>query len=85
MLDFLSDEAIENAWLVNSYLGDADYILASILHASFRQKTETYGLDNMRQMIAASVAVRGVLFGNSHPSPSRSAFCFIFLTIILIL
>ncbi|WOL05941.1 cell cycle checkpoint protein RAD17 isoform X1 [Canna indica] len=71
VLDFVSDEAIENAWLVTSYLSDADNILASTLHLRSRRITETHESDNIRQLSAASVAVRGVLFGNSHPSPSR--------------
>ncbi|XP_042435096.1 cell cycle checkpoint protein RAD17-like isoform X2 [Zingiber officinale] len=71
VLDFLSDEAIENASLIASYLSDADNILASMTHRRFHRITDTYEPDSIRQQIVASVAVRGVLFGNSCPSPSR--------------
>ncbi|XP_065031525.1 cell cycle checkpoint protein RAD17-like isoform X1 [Musa acuminata AAA Group] len=71
VLDFVSDEATDSGWVVNSYLSDADYMLASILHPKFCRITETNESDSVRELVAASVAVRGVLFGNSHPSPSR--------------
>lgn len=71
VLDFLSDEAIENASLITSYLSDADNILASMTHQRFHRITDTYEPDSIRQQIVASVAVRGVLFGNSRPSRSR--------------
>lgn len=78
VLDFLSDEAIENASLITSYLSDADNILASMTHQRFHRITDTYELDSIRQQIVASVAVRGVLFGNSRPSPSRFIILIIF-------
>ncbi|RWW65658.1 hypothetical protein BHE74_00027024, partial [Ensete ventricosum] len=71
VLDFVSDEATDSGWVVNSYLSDADCILASIVHPKFCRITETNESDSVRELVAASVAVRGVLFGNSHPSPSR--------------
>lgn len=61
VLDFLSEEAIDDAWTVSSYLSDADTLL------TFRN----YEATNVVQSAAASVAVRGVLFGNSHPLSSR--------------
>lgn len=58
---------MEDAWLVASYLGDADLLLSS-----FRGVLTRYNeAENVLQSAAASVAVRGVLFGNSHPLPSR--------------
>ncbi|KAJ0097499.1 hypothetical protein Patl1_29113 [Pistacia atlantica] len=67
VLDFLSEDAMDDAWLVASYLGDADLLLAS-----FRGMLARYNeAENVLQSAAASVAVRGVLFGNSHPLPSR--------------
>lgn len=47
-----------------SYLSDADCLLAGSPIAS-------YNSDNMAQLIAASVAARGVLFGNAHVAASR--------------
>lgn len=72
VLDFLSEEATDDAWVVSSYLSDADFLLASpndMLARSF----ET---ENLLQLAAASVATRGVLFGNSHPSSSRYGVCY---------
>ena len=67
VLDFLCEEAIDDAWTVASYLSDADMLLAT-----FRGMLTRYNeAENVLQTAAASVAVRGVLFGNSHPSPSR--------------
>jgi cell cycle checkpoint protein len=52
---------------VASYLGDADVLLST-----FRGMLAKYNeAENVLQSAAASVAVRGVLFGNSHPLPSR--------------
>ncbi|KNA13837.1 hypothetical protein SOVF_112860 isoform B [Spinacia oleracea] len=67
VLDFLSQDAIEDAWSVVSYLSDADCLLSSV----HRTVTRNYEIENVIQSAAASVAVRGVLFGNAHPSPSR--------------
>ncbi|CAK7334219.1 unnamed protein product [Dovyalis caffra] len=67
VLDFISDEAMDDAWHVASYLSDSDLLLSS-----FRGMLARYNeAENVLQSAAASVAVRGVLFGNSHPSPSR--------------
>ncbi|XP_058098918.1 cell cycle checkpoint protein RAD17 isoform X2 [Magnolia sinica] len=73
VLDFLSEEAIDDAWSVASYLSDADCFLNATLHRPIsRMITGTYDqLENVAELVAASVAVRGVMFGNSHPSPSR--------------
>ncbi|XVF59807.1 hypothetical protein PTKIN_Ptkin07bG0305500 [Pterospermum kingtungense] len=67
VLDFLSDEAMDDAWTVASYLADADLLLASF-RGMLTRHNET---ENVLQSAAASVAVRGVLYGNFHPSPSR--------------
>ncbi|KAK3224354.1 hypothetical protein Dsin_011379 [Dipteronia sinensis] len=67
VLEFIGEEAIDDASAVASYLGDAD-----LLFASFRGILTIYNeAENVLQSAAASVAVRGVLFGNSHPLPSR--------------
>ncbi|KAH7519904.1 hypothetical protein FEM48_Zijuj08G0086800 [Ziziphus jujuba var. spinosa] len=70
--DFLSDEAINDAWTVASYLGDADLLLATFRGMLARHNE----VENVLQSAAASVAVRGVLFGNFHPLPPRYALCF---------
>lgn len=58
---------MDDASAVASYLGDAD-----LLFASFRGMLTRYNeVENVLQSAAASVAVRGVLFANSHPMPSR--------------
>ncbi|KAJ6801884.1 cell cycle checkpoint protein RAD17 isoform X3 [Iris pallida] len=72
VLDFISDGAIDDVSLVTSYLCDADFLLASSTSPAWSCLTpEMFGFQSMVQSIAASVAARGVLFGNSHPSPSR--------------
>ncbi|XP_058009123.1 cell cycle checkpoint protein RAD17 isoform X4 [Hevea brasiliensis] len=67
VLDFISDEAMEAVWDVASYLSDSDLLLSSF-HGVLTRYNEA---ESVLQSAAASVAVRGVLFGNSHPSPSR--------------
>lgn len=67
VLDFISEEAIDDAWTVSSYLSDADTLLASLSGLLVRN----YEVTNVVQSAAASVAARGVLFGNSHPLSSR--------------
>ncbi|XP_014505925.1 cell cycle checkpoint protein RAD17 isoform X3 [Vigna radiata var. radiata] len=67
VLDFLDDEAIDDAWTVSSYLGDADILLAK-LRGMLCSYNEAEGV---LQSAAASIAVRGVLFGNSNPLSSR--------------
>ncbi|MCL7044051.1 hypothetical protein MKW94_004237 [Papaver nudicaule] len=72
VLDFISDEAVEDAYAVTSYLSDVDCLLATS-HGSTWSHTMTgqHELEKIGQLAAASVSVRGVLFGNSHPAPSR--------------
>ncbi|XP_026456298.1 cell cycle checkpoint protein RAD17-like isoform X2 [Papaver somniferum] len=72
VLDFISDEAIEDASAVTSYLSDVDCLLATS-HGSTWSHTMTgqHELEKIGQLAAASVSVRGVLLGNSHPAPSR--------------
>ncbi|KAI3877927.1 hypothetical protein MKX03_005722 [Papaver bracteatum] len=36
-------------------------------------------LEKIGQLAAASISVRGVLFGNSHPAPSRFSFLLLFI------
>ncbi|CAH8353546.1 unnamed protein product [Eruca vesicaria subsp. sativa] len=67
VLDFVSDGAIEDAWCVSSYLADADLLLAALRgKMSVHNKTE-----DVLQSVGASVAARGVLFGNKQPWSSR--------------
>lgn len=67
VLDFVSDGAIEDAWCVSSYLADADLLLADIRgKMSGHNKTE-----DILQSAGASVAMRGVLYGNKQPWSSR--------------
>ncbi|KAG2317000.1 hypothetical protein Bca52824_020122 [Brassica carinata] len=67
VLDFVSDGAIEDAWCVSSYLADADLLLAALRgKLSVHNKTE-----DVLQSVGASVAVRGVLYGNKQPWSSR--------------
>ncbi|KAL0543435.1 hypothetical protein IC582_018531 [Cucumis melo] len=67
VLDFMNEEAIDDAWVVASYLGDADTLLSSYDGMLARHNDA----ENILHLAAASVAVRGVLFGNSHPLSSR--------------
>ncbi|PON53469.1 Checkpoint protein [Parasponia andersonii] len=67
VLDFLSEEAIDDAWTVASYLGDVDLLLGTFRGMLVRHNE----VENILQSAAASVAVRGVLFGNHHPMPPR--------------
>ncbi|MED6209714.1 hypothetical protein PIB30_057370 [Stylosanthes scabra] len=67
VLDFLDDEAIDDAWTLSTYLGDAD-ILLSKLRGTLSSHNEA---ESILQSAAASIAVRGVLFGNSHVVSSR--------------
>ena len=63
VLDFVNEEAIEDAWVVGAYLSDADLLLTP--------SSKTWEAENVLQSAAASVAVRGVLFGNTSPLSSR--------------
>ncbi|XP_024973510.1 cell cycle checkpoint protein RAD17 isoform X3 [Cynara cardunculus var. scolymus] len=67
VLDFLHEEAMDDAWIVASYLSDADTLLTSLTGVLSRN----YEAENIIQSTAASVAVRGVMFGNRHPLSSR--------------
>lgn len=58
----MDEEAIDDAWIVSSYLSDADILLAK-----FRGMASRYNeAEGVLPSAAASVAVRGVLFGNSR-------------------
>lgn len=67
VLDFMSEEAIEDAWVVGKYLSDTDLLLTP----SIGTLSKTLEAENVLQSTAASVAVRGVLFGNTNPQSSR--------------
>ncbi|KAL6520808.1 hypothetical protein OROHE_016989 [Orobanche hederae] len=67
VLDFVSEEAIDDACVIGRYLSDTDLFLAPSNGALSRN----FEVGNFKQSIAASVAVRGVLFGNSYPVSSR--------------
>lgn len=68
-----------------SYLSDADCLLSTSLHGQAWSPIVAgkHDPENVTQLVSASVAVRGVLFGNSHPSPSRSFFPFSFFAFCL--
>ncbi|KAL7132034.1 hypothetical protein ABFS83_12G045600 [Erythranthe nasuta] len=66
VLDFVREESIDDAWVVGTYLSDSDLLLAS--SASLGRN---YEAENVVQSTAASIAVRGVLFGNNYPLSSR--------------
>ncbi|KAL6529401.1 hypothetical protein OROGR_015024 [Orobanche gracilis] len=67
VLDFVSEEAIDDACVIGRYLSDTDLFLAPSNGALSRN----FEVGNFKQSIAASVAVRGVLFGNYYPVSSR--------------
>lgn len=62
----MSEEAIEDACTVAGYLSDADFLLAPLTGTLSRFDSE-----NIIRSAAVSVAVRGVLFGNTCPVSSR--------------
>ncbi|KAL0643355.1 hypothetical protein Bca4012_041645 [Brassica carinata] len=68
VLDFVSDGAIEDAWCVSSYLADADLLLAALRGKMSVHNNKT---EDVLQSVGASVAVRGVLYGNKKPWSSR--------------
>ena len=76
----MGEEAIDDACVVASYLSDADFLLASVSG----MLTRNYEAENVVQSSAASVSVRGVLFGNFHSLSSRyfRMYCF-FLSLLL--
>lgn len=69
----MNDEAIDDAWVLSSYLGDADILLAK-LRGTLSSNSEA---ESVLQSAAASIAVRGVLFGNSHPLSSRLSLVYV--------
>lgn len=66
----MSEEAIEDAWVVGTYLSDTDLLLSPSTGTS----SKNLEAENVLQSAAASVAVRGVLFGNTCPLSSRYSF-----------
>ncbi|XP_059077296.1 cell cycle checkpoint protein RAD17 isoform X2 [Cryptomeria japonica] len=76
VLDFISEEAIDDAWMALSYLSDSDCLLGA---SNCRYQRRTKALlewDEVNsafvvESISGSVMTRGVLFGNSHPAPPR--------------
>lgn len=59
----MNEEAIEDAWIVSTYLSDSDLLLSSTRGSLIR----SFEAENVAQSLAASIVVRGLLFGNSHP------------------
>lgn len=86
VLDFISDEAVDDACTVSFYLSECDQLRATASYGSIRSqlRTEMNESDSIPQQVAALVAVRGVLYGNSHPSPSRFALCTSILYLIYV-
>lgn len=76
VLDFISEEAIDDAWVALSYLSDSDCLLGA---SNYRYRRRTQALLEWDEIdsafvveaISGSVMTRGVLFGNSHPAPPR--------------
>ncbi|XP_042483455.1 cell cycle checkpoint protein RAD17 isoform X2 [Macadamia integrifolia] len=62
VLDFINDQAVDDAWAVSSYLSDADCLLATSLHQFTWSQMMKYERESIGQEVAASVAARGVLF-----------------------
>lgn len=76
VLDFICDEAIDDAWMAVSYLSDSDCLLGASSIRHMRRRQALLDLDEVDsahvvESIAGSVMSRGVLFANSHPAPSR--------------
>ncbi|KAK4793573.1 hypothetical protein SAY86_024008 [Trapa natans] len=67
VLDFIDGDAVDDACVVLSYLCDVDVLLA-IHQKNFSKNSDT---EKVLQSCAASIAVRGILFGNDHPAPPR--------------
>ncbi|CAA2935159.1 cell cycle checkpoint RAD17 isoform X1 [Olea europaea subsp. europaea] len=67
VLDFVNEDTIDDAWSVSSYLSDADFLLGTLGGTL----TRNFEAENVIQSAAASIAVRGVLFGNAHAVTSR--------------
>lgn len=59
---------MEDAWVVGTYLSDTDLLLAS------STGSKNLEAENLLQSSAASIAARGVLFGNTCPLSSRYSF-----------
>lgn len=59
---------MEDAWVVGTYLSDTDLLLAS------STGSKNLEAENLLQSAAASIAARGVLFGNTCPLSSRYSF-----------
>ncbi|CAN6481283.1 unnamed protein product [Victoria cruziana] len=70
VLDFICNEAVDDAFTVASYFSEADGLLATS-STSRMAMLDRYDARNLSQSLAASIAIRGVLFGNSQPSSSR--------------
>ncbi|KAJ4780306.1 Replication factor C large subunit [Rhynchospora pubera] len=73
VLDFIEYDSVFDSWVVSSYLSEADCLLASGIKGipSRRAVYEITESEGLAHIIAASVSVRGVLFGNSQPAGSR--------------
>ncbi|EFJ10749.1 hypothetical protein SELMODRAFT_427013 [Selaginella moellendorffii] len=71
--DFVDDDAIEDVADIIQYISDADLVGARFSWQS-RGPLLDSGWTNASQLgeaAAASIAARGVLFGNTHPAPRR--------------
>ncbi|KAH9308062.1 hypothetical protein KI387_035973 [Taxus chinensis] len=75
VLDFINEEAIDDAWMALSYLSDSDCLLGA-RSSHYRRTQALLEWDEVDsafivESISGSVMTRGVLFGNSHPAPPR--------------
>ncbi|KAJ3684532.1 hypothetical protein LUZ61_013696 [Rhynchospora tenuis] len=73
VLDFIEYDSVFDSWVISSYLSEADCLLASGIKGMLSRRAvyEINESEGLAHIIAASVSVRGVLFGNSQPSGSR--------------
>ncbi|GBG90662.1 hypothetical protein CBR_g51010 [Chara braunii] len=81
VLDFIDEEAIDDAAEVLHYLSDADWLLSG-RSSRWSSRGDAYSaldhsdIDPSQLVIAASgsIAARGVLFANEHSAPRRSLY-----------
>ena len=76
VLDFVNEDTVDDVVDVLTYLGDADILLSRRLRGSSSSSSSSSGLNDVTglhvaALAAGSVAARGVLFANVHPTPRK--------------
>ncbi|KAJ3682598.1 hypothetical protein LUZ60_015171 [Juncus effusus] len=72
VLDFIDSDTVSDAWAVSAYLSDSDFLVGKNMGMMARRAVDDLSeFEGLACVIAASVSVRGVLFGNSQPATSR--------------